>query len=222
MAEEKTKRLVYDIAYLFVLAILIGVSIYFMRKPRVGVLDMNQVVIGLGIQNRIQDDDKRQQNESFVRLDALKEKLRVRLDPLNAQLDRATDEATKNKIKDQVVIVRREFQESAERIAQEYQRRREDLRRNIRAKIDPAIRDVARSRRLDVIIDAEGGRGIFYAHKRADVTSEVVAAVRKAHNTEELMAVDQPSAEVSPLPQRSAPEPVKAVTGAAGSGAKNR
>ena len=213
MSEERVKRLVYDIGYILILAVLVGFGIYFMQRPRVGTLDMNRVISGLGIQNRLQEDERRWQNELMVRLDEFKEKLRVKVEPLNIQVDKAADEATRNKLREQIGLARREFQENAELIAQEYQRHGDEVRRNLRTKVDPSVRKVARSRHLDVIIDAEGGKGILYANKRVDVTEMVVEEVRKAYSVEDLVTLDQPATQVAPLPQRNTAKPVKKMGG---------
>ena len=168
----------YEAVYAGLVVLLVGLAIYLIGRPRVGVVDLRQVATSLGVSDQLAAEENRWMVESQVRSDELKENLRKQLEPLSKELEQATDNAARARIREQIGRARQQSQDAVAQLLQEYQGHRDRVRREFRKRLDPVIRKIARSRRLDLVAEWSGGNGVVYASSRADITPDVVEQAR--------------------------------------------
>lgn len=178
MADESKYRNLYDVALYGIPMLLIAVGIYFVRSPRVGVVNLDRVAQEIGVSDRVREGERKWMNGAFSQLNEMTEKSRPQVAALEARLESTSDEAGKKSLQDQIRRLQAEVQSAADRSRQEFQLYRDGVRRQFKAKIDPVIGRISHSRHYDVVIDSSEGRVVSFARPGVDITTEVIKESR--------------------------------------------
>jgi outer membrane protein len=167
-----------ELAYAASLLLLLGMVAFLIRMPRVGVLDTQRVAADLGVEARIAEDTKAWRTEAMAKVAEIRNSFRAQADTLIAQAEKTTDAAEKEKIKARLNELQQSTQATVEKIGRELVLRNEKQMQDFRTRLKPAIDDVARHHRFDVVLDGKGNTGVPYANSRVDVTDEVIDKAR--------------------------------------------
>lgn len=186
MAETSKYRNLYDVALYGIPLLLIAVGIYFIRSPRVGVLNLDRVAQEIGVLDRIKEGERKWMGAAYTELNELTERNRAQLAILESKLEKTSDESSKKAVREQMQRLQVEVQSAAERTRQEFQMYREGVRRQIRARIDPVVSEIARKRRYDVVIDSSEGKVVSFSRSAVDITQDVINGSRSVVSNADL------------------------------------
>ena len=180
MSDEKKKDWIRwpELAYAASLLLLLGMVAFLIRMPRVGVLDAQRVAADLGEEARIAESTKAWRTEAMAKVTEIRDDFRAQADTLVAQSEKTTDAAEKEKIKAKLGELQQNTQAVIEKIGRELVLRNDKQMQEFRARLKPAIDEVARRHRFDVVLDGKGNTGVLYANSRVDVTDEVIDKAR--------------------------------------------
>ncbi len=173
-----------EIAYAASLVLLLCMMSFFMKMPRVGVVDTDRVCRELGEEARMAGDMKAWRERAKVEVDALRDSFRSQADTLLAQVEKTTDPAEKERIRTKLAELQRSTQDTVERMGREMMIRNEKQKQDFKSRLRPTIDEVARGHHFEVMLDGGGGAGIMYVrqtpfkHGRVDVTDEVIEKAR--------------------------------------------
>lgn len=209
MADERKYRIVYDAIFLGVPVLLVIVGIYFMRSPRVVVLNMDKVAQDTGVADRIRENERRLMGERLAQVEETNARARAQVAALEAQLGRDADATARKNLQEQIRRVRADAQLTAERARQDIQQYHEGMRREFRAKIDPVVARIAGSwwRRYDIVIDSWDGRALAYVRGSVDITDEVIRDARSVLAGAEFGALNMPAPKPAAAPHTEAGKP---------------
>jgi Skp family chaperone for outer membrane proteins len=174
MTDERKYRNLYDVALVVVPLIMVALGIFYLRAPKVAVLNFERVANETGVTDRLRESENQLASATYTRLNELTAKIRTKNTELEAKLAAATGEAAKRLVQEELQRSKMEAQEVAEKARQEFQQFREDVRRDIRAKVEPFVVQIAVHRHLQLVIDSGDGRSVFFARPAADITDEVI------------------------------------------------
>ncbi|MEI6970427.1 MAG: OmpH family outer membrane protein [bacterium] len=182
MADDRKSRIWLDVALVGIPLLLVAAGAYlsFMRAPKsaVAVINMDRVLQETGVTERVRDAERRWMNTVSPRINEVAERTSTQALELEAQIAKAADSTARKALQGNLRRLQAEAQAAVDRSRQDFLLYREGLRREIRAKVDPAVRNIARARRCDVVIDSGDGRSVLYARAAVDITDEVIKDAR--------------------------------------------
>jgi Skp family chaperone for outer membrane proteins len=147
-----------------------------MSRPRVGVLDLGRVAKGLGLDERILEDDETRRQEAEIELKALQIEFKALKEQQETRNAAAETEAQKQAVQDEFARTARELRSRSVDVRRRLVRHRNEVARTFRKRLQPAILDVAQRRRLWVLLDSRAP--LFYVTRQVDMTDAVVEAAR--------------------------------------------
>jgi len=174
MSDERKSWNLYDIALIAVPLVMVALGIFYLRAPKVAILNYERVAIETGVADRLRESETQLASAMYARLNELTVKMRAKNTDFEAKLAAASGDAAKKLVQEDMKRANTDAQAVAEQVKQEFQQFREDARRDIRAKIDPFISRLAHSRRFDLVIDSGDGRTVFYYRPNVDITDEII------------------------------------------------
>lgn len=196
----------YDIALVAVPLVMVAAGIFYLRAPKVAILNYERVAIETGVADRLRESETQLASAMYARLNELTVKMRAKNTDFEAKLAGAGGEAAKKLIQEEMKRENTDAQAVAEKVKQEFQQFREDARRDIRAKIDPFINRIAHSRRFDLVIDSGEGRTVFYARPAVDITEEIIKKCGSELAKMDLGPARVPSSKPVPLANKNRPQ----------------
>lgn len=189
MSDDRKSRVLLDAGLFVVPLILVCAGIYlsFIRVPKSGVavLNMDRVLQETGVADRVRDAERRFMNTIVPQINESTERARTQGAALEAQLARTTDDAAKKLLQEKIRRIQTETQTAVDRSRQEFLLYREGVKRDIRAKLDPVVRTIARAGRYDVVVDSGDGRTVVYVRTAVDITDQVIKDARSILATAE-------------------------------------
>ena len=174
MPAERKSGLLYDVLLFAVPLALVAAGIYFMRAPRVAVVNSALVAQKTGVSERIREGKERWRQSASSMVNEMNARLRTEAAALEAQAEKITDPEGKKPLQERMRRMQNEAQVSAVRLEQEFQQYCDDVRREFRTNLAPIVASIARSQRYDVVIDIADGQVVLYAHPSVNITSNVV------------------------------------------------
>jgi Skp family chaperone for outer membrane proteins len=172
IGEKRTARW-YETVYVVVLLALLAVSLFFMNTHRVGVMDVNRVAKAVGMDTRIVEDARQMQQAANVRAARLQQNFTERMADLDKQLKAATTDDDRDRVRSDMKSAEGLYQQTLAGIRGNLAQHEALVLRSFRARLQPAIDQVARRHRLDLVMDA--GANVFYVRGNVDVTDRVIA-----------------------------------------------
>jgi len=207
MAKEKKSLGLFEAVYIVMLAALLVLAVFFMGKPRVGVIDMAHVARELGVEERIAAAISGQREEAGSTLQGLRQEYTALGEGLKARIGELETDEEKE-------AVRRTWREAT----QQFRARRDDIRRDLqreqqamlvtfRRRIAPIVSDISRKRRLWVVIDRSAR--LVYAMGEIDITDDVIKAAQPAFDADPTLIDEDILAQMAEtnMPPADIPEP---------------
>ena len=198
MADERIHRFAYDAIIMVVIIALLCVGIYYMRMPRVAILDVKRLAGETGAAEKMRKDEEKYMTAAAGRMGRLDEQLKTAMAAMESQLAKAADDSAKAKIRQDMFQLRARAQETAEQEKKEYQKYRESAYKSFRAAVDPVVMTIARSKHLDLVLDSQEGRLVMYARRKVDITDAAIKDSREALSKLDVGRVEQPGAAAAP------------------------
>ena len=199
MAEEAKKKKpvgLLDLAYLLLLVVLLFYMVFHVGRPRVGVIDVLSVARGVGMGDRIGKDSELWRSRAAGGLQALQSRYGAQSKDLRATLAAATEEEEQARLRRELGETTGKYREEADAIRTEMRNHQRDVLETFRRRLQPFISEVARERRLRVILERRGN--VAYALARVDVTADVIEKSRAFFEQQStLVDVDAPEAPVA-------------------------
>ncbi|MEI6808826.1 MAG: OmpH family outer membrane protein [bacterium] len=206
MVDESKYRKLYDVALYGIPLLLIVAGIYFVRSPKVGVVNMDRVAQEIGVADRVRECERKWMNGAFAQLNEISERARPQVAALEARLA-SSDEAGKKSLQEQIRRLQTEVQSAADRSRQEFQLYRDGLRHQFKVKIDPVVGRIASSRHYDVVIDASEVRTVAFARPGVDITGEVIKASRSVVSNLDFGVLSEPTGKTPAMSRKDFSSP---------------
>jgi len=177
MADEKKKSVgVFEVVYIALLVVLLALAVFFMGRPRIGVLDMTAVAKGVGVDETIIEDTREWQEMATGKVKKLQEQFDERGSSLRASLESAETDAEKEKAQEEMQEVTQEFYRQTAVVRGRLRKHRRDVVRTFRLRLEPFITQVARKKRLWLVLERSGR--ILYSRAQIDITDDVIEKAR--------------------------------------------
>ena len=178
MTEETRKRSVnlYEVVYVAVLVILLVFGMFFMGRPKVGVMDITQVAQAVGVEERINQDVGKAEESARAELMQMSTNHDLRVQALQVKVDAAASAADKDKLRQEMNEANQEHVRQWTEVQTRVRDHRQKLYNAFREKLQPFINNVAQKKRLQVVIERSGR--VVYAVSSVDITGAVTEEAR--------------------------------------------
>jgi len=207
MATEKKSLGLFEAVYIVMLAALLVLAVFFMGKPRVGVIDMAQVARELGVEERIANAIQEQREEAGSTLQGLRQEYAALGEGLKSRVAELETNEAKEELRRTWQEATQEFRAQRAGIQRDLQREQQAMLITFRRRIAPFVNEISRKRRLWVVIDRSAR--LVYAAGEIDITEDVVKKARAAFEAQESLIDEdllEQMAETN-MPPADIPEP---------------
>ena len=213
--EQKKSRGWYEIAYVAALVLLV-LSFFLTNRHRVGVVDFNRIIREVGLDSRIADDTRTQQQAAALKIQEIQAKANATLKGLNQQLETASAEK-KQELQTQLVALQREFQEERNAIVSDVTRHNEKVTATFQLRVAPIVARIAAKKSLDMVLDSRAGIVWHAPGGSFDITEQVIEAAQSTFTTNAPLIDETLLSQFLP-PGKGADAPPAAATPASGTG----
>ena len=174
--EERKKKSgnMFDVVYVALLAVLLVVAVFYIGKPRVGIISLGRAAEELGVEQKIIEDAQAWRETAAGDFNKLKEEYRAFGKGIQAKAADVETEEEKIALKKDLTQATREYYKSSAEVRSRVRKHQQLVLRTFRSRLDPFIAEVSRKRRLWLVLDRSAR--LVYATSRIDITDEVVAA----------------------------------------------
>lgn len=172
MQQEKRTGSPLDVVYIALLAILLVVAIFYIGKPRVGMIDLGRVAEELGVEEQIVRDAQQWREEATEDFQRLKDEYRAFGQGISARVAEAETDEEKMLLQKSLADATREYYASSAEVRNRVRQRQQSVLRVFREHLDPFVREVSRKRRLWLVLDHSAR--LVYATSKIDITDEVI------------------------------------------------
>ncbi len=179
--EQKNSRAWYEIAYVAALVLLV-LSFFLTNRHRIGIVDFSRIIREVGLDSRIADDGRLQQQAAAIKIQEIQAKANATMKGLNEQLESATG-AKKQELQSQFLALQREFQEERNAVLAEVSRHNEKVTATFQLRMAPVIARIAAKKSLDMVLDARAGIAWRAQGGSFDITDKVIEASRSLFAT---------------------------------------
>lgn len=177
MSERSVRIRWYEVVYLALLVAFVGLSIYFIGRPKVGLVDIRKISEEIGVTKQRTEEYNIWRAEALERIKAVNLSVDEKVAATEAKLKKTRRKADKEELEVELVRLRKSRAKSIEMIRKDLSDRWRAASVAYREQLDPIIKKVARKKRLDIVLEA-GKTGVAYATKRAVITDDVIAEAR--------------------------------------------
>ena len=175
MSEKKSLGL-FEVIYILMLAGLLIISVIYMGKPRIGIINLGQAAQELGVTPLIESDVSQWRELASGDLKKANAEYAAVSKGIKEKFTKATTDAEKQELKQQMNNITKEYSARVLQIKARVQKHQVALLQTFRNRINPYIVKVAHKHRLWIVLDSSSR--LVYATKQTDITDEVVAASR--------------------------------------------
>ncbi|MCK5528039.1 MAG: OmpH family outer membrane protein [Kiritimatiellae bacterium] len=189
MAEKKSLGM-FEIIYILMLAALLIVSVIYMGRPKVGIINLSRAAKDLGVTSLIEADLSNWRDIAAGDLKKMNAEYAAVGKGMKAKFDAATSDSEKAELKAQMSSMSREYSAHIIKIKGRVQLRQQKVLHTFRKRLNPFIIEVSRKRKLWVVLD--NSARLVYSTSQVDVTDAVVAAARDSFAKQDgLLDVDE-------------------------------
>jgi|GEM_PF-1168309 len=179
MQEERAKSMgLLEVVYVILLIALLAFVVFSAARPRIGLVDVTRLTTELGIKSRLTADAKGWEQEAREELAKLQQDFAAQRDRFRERLAQAATEKERTNIQLEFNEVTARFQQEARAIRDRLTEHGKEAFLELRARLQPSIDEVARDRRLWMVLDRSAG--VLYAVRQTDITDEVIKRARVA------------------------------------------
>ncbi len=175
MSEKKSLGL-FEVIYILMLAGLLIISVIYMGKPRIGIINLGQAAQELGVTPLIESDVSQWRELASGDLKKANAEYAAVSKGIKEKFAKATTDAEKQELKQQMNNITKEYSTRVLQIKARVQKHQVALLQTFRNRINPYIVKVAHKHKLWIVLDSSSR--LVYATKQTDITDEVVAASR--------------------------------------------
>ena len=189
MAEKKSLGM-FEIIYILMLAALLIVSVVYMGRPKVGIINLSRAAKELGVTSLIEADLAGWREIASGDLKKVNAEYAAVGKGMKAKFDAATSDVDKAEIKKQMNSMSREYSARIIKIKGRVQMRQQKVLHTFRKRLNPSIIKVSRKRKLWVVLD--NSARLVYSTSQVDITDAVVEAARDTFAKQDsLLDVDE-------------------------------
>ena len=167
----------YEVVYVGLVVAFVALSVYFVGRPKVGLIDIRQVSEELGVTKQMTADYQNWRTEALARIKAVNQSTDEKMTAVNAKLKKARRKDDKEELNAELARLERGRRRSIERVNRELAGRWREASVAFRKQLDPIIAKIARKKRLDVVLEM-GKAGVAYINRRVVITDDVIAEAR--------------------------------------------
>lgn len=183
MSETKKRSVnLYEIVYVAVLVVLLVFGMFFLGRPKTGVLDVGRVVSGLGMDVRMDEDSKEWEESAGAELKKLEDDFAQQTGDIQARIDAATG-ADREKLRQELKDTNRAFVRESSAVRGRVRAHQREVVGTFRARLQPFINNVAEKKRLRLVFERSGSR-VLYSVSGIDITEAVIEEARPAFEQE--------------------------------------
>lgn len=173
MAGEEKKAIgAFEVVYIVMLGALLVLAVFFMGKPRIGIIDLGRVAEEVGVEERIIDDAQQWRDTAGSDLKKLKDQYKTLGQDIRAKADEAETDEEKAALKKDLTETVREYYSHSGRVRTRVRRHQQAVLKTFRKRVDPFVTEVARKRRLWLVLDRSAR--LVYATAKVDITDDVI------------------------------------------------
>ncbi len=184
MAEDKKRARWVDVVCVLILLALLAMSFVFSRRTQVGVVNASLVAKELGVEAFL----SKEADEFRSKLGLLDKSYQKQFDDLGKRLDTAVSEAEKVEIQKLASELRQTAKQEATGLDRDFQEGRSALAQGFLREIEPIIAEVAKKRRLSLVLNSSLGTGVMFSHECADITQDVLEQARGTISAEDFVS----------------------------------
>jgi Skp family chaperone for outer membrane proteins len=186
MEEGSKKRVnLSEVAYIGMLVILLGVVIFYMGRPRIGLMDVGRVTRALGIESQVTTEAKEWEARALAEAKRLQQDFDEQTATLRRRMDEAGTAAEKEALQKEMRAANVTLQRDTGAVRERLNAHNREMLSSFRSRLQPFVDRVARRKHLWMILDR--GVGVVYAGRQVDVTDEVVQAAKGGFDKEPLL-----------------------------------
>lgn len=175
MAEKKSLGM-FEVVYILMLAVLLIVSVVYMGKPRIGIINLAIAAQELGVTPLIEADVTQWREIAAGDLKKVNEEYMAVSKGMKAEFDKAKSDEQKSELKKQMNAMSREYSARILKIKGGVQEHQQRILLTFRKRINPFITEIARKRKLWIVFD--NSARLVYSTKQVDITGAVIEASR--------------------------------------------
>jgi len=173
MAGEQKKAIgAFEVVYIVMLGALLVLAVFFMGKPRIGVIDLGRVAEEVGVEQQIIDDAQEWRDTAGSDLKKLRDEYRALGKGIRLKAGEAETDEEKAALKKDLTETAREYYTHSARVRAGVRRHQQAVLRTFRTRVDPFVTEVARKRRLWLVLDRSAR--LVYAIAKVDITDDVI------------------------------------------------
>lgn len=169
-----------DVVYFVMLATLLVVALFFMGKPRVGTIDLGRVASELGVEQSVVEDAQKWREAAMDDFKRLRDEYQLLGKGVQSKAAEAQTEEEKLALRKAMTEATRAYYESSAEVRERVRKHEQQVLRTFRERLDPFVREVARHRRLWLVLDRSAR--LVYSTTQIDITDDVIR--RAAHSFE--------------------------------------
>jgi len=176
---EKSKKKsgsMFDVVYIAMLAVLLVVAVFYVGKPKVGIIDLGRAAGELGVEQRIIEDAQNRREAAAGDFRKLKEEYQAVGKGIQARAAEGASDEEKMVLRKDLTEATREYYKSSAEVRERVRLHEQAVLRTFRDRIDPFISEVSRKRRLWLVLDRSAR--LVYATSRIDITDDVIARAK--------------------------------------------
>ena len=167
-----------DALYVVALLCLVAATIFFARRAKVGVVDSGRVATEVGFEERLELDNLRLRNEAASKSQELLAEFQETRTAVQEEMAATGSEDEKAALRTDLAEKQRRLEGSLLQMRRDVIRQGQQQVAAFRSRLGPIISDIARKKRLDVVVDASSS-AMLYCNRKVDMTAEVIDAAKK-------------------------------------------
>jgi len=175
---SKVKFSWYEVLYILILISFLAAGAMMWRKakqPTVGILEVDKVATELGYTDKLTTDFQLWQDEAIAQVKILEAEAKVDLKALEDKTEAAATPEEKELLEIETAQRHAQYNKDRNNIRWQQVGRQVEAKKEFRAKIQPAIDEVAREMRLNIVLTPPAA----YINERAVITADVIAKAKE-------------------------------------------
>ena len=171
MEEDRKKWGAFEVIYIVMLAVLLVLAVFYMGKPKVGVIDLGRIAEEVGIEDKIVEDAEEWRDAAGVDLKELRDQYSALGKGIKDKALEAETEDEKLALQKDLNDATRQYYTETAKLRARVNKHQQAVLRTFRMRLDPFITEVARKRRVWLVLDRSAR--LVYATAQIDITDEV-------------------------------------------------
>jgi Skp family chaperone for outer membrane proteins len=151
---------------------LLVLAVFYMGKPRVGIINLGRVASELGVEQKIVEDAQKWRENAAEDFQKLKAEYQTLGKGVQAKAAGAQSDEAKLALRQEVTEATKDYYESSAKVRARVAKHQQEVLQTFRNRLDPFVREVSRKRRLWLGLDQSAR--LVYATSKIDITDEVI------------------------------------------------